>query len=171
MRWQMIIVGIILLTAAAISTFSKGNQVTQPVQERQHTRQEKMAELENRLPIADYNEPEPSDPEVQQRRRKKGAKYDKPEVTVDAYSELVVGSSHWANGVPAFPIQQSTVIVIGTVTDAQARMSNNKKGVYSEFTLRTEDVLKNDGDKPLAPGSSVTLDREGGAYAYRRGRS
>lgn len=131
---------------------------------------QKMVEAENRLPVADYDEPEPSDPELLRRRRDKGAKYDKPEVTVDAYSELVVGSPHWANGIPAFPIKQSTAIVIGTVTDARARMSNNKKGVYSEFTLRIEDVLKNDGDESLSHVATVTLDREGGRVRLPSGK-
>lgn len=170
MRWQMATVGIIALTVAAVSTFSSNNQVSQPVKDQQKSQREKMAEMENRLPIADYNEPDPTDPKILQTRREKGLKYDKPEVTVDEYSELVVGSSHWASGMLAFPVNQSTAIVIGTVTDAQARMSNNKKGVYSEFTLQVEDVLKSGGDKTLFSGVPLTVDREGGRVRLSSGR-
>lgn len=175
MRWRensvlMMITAIIVSVAAAISTFSSNNQIARPAQGQQNTQNEKIEEQENRFPIADYNEPQPSDPQVLQGRREKGAKYDRPEVTVDPYSELVVGSPHWATGLPALPIQQSTAVVIGTVTGSQARMSNNKKGVYSEFTLQVEDVLKNNGEKPLTPNSIVMLDREGGRVRLPSGK-
>lgn len=157
-----VIIALAIATAATISAFSDNKQATRPVKDQQQTQEKKVAELESQFPVADYTEPEPSDPKQIQRRREKGAKYDKPEVMVDAYSELVVGSPHWADGIPAFPIKQSAAIVIGNVTGAQARMSNNKKGVYSEFTFQVEEVLKNDDGKSLTSNSSVTLDREGG---------
>ena len=175
MRWGkniflMLVVAILVLLAAAISTFSNNNQATQPSMSRQRSRMGKPDELVNRLPIADYNEPDPSDPEILRRRRERGAKYDKPRVAVDDYSEIVVGSPHWANGLPAFPIKQSTAVVIGTITDARARMSNNKKGVYSEFTFQVEDILKNDRGKSLTSNSTVTLDREGGRVRLPSGK-
>lgn len=174
MRWRdnvvlIMVIGITISIVAAISTYSGGGQVGQPAQQ-QHARNEKMEEQANRLPIADYNEPEPSDPQELERRREKGTKYDKPEVTVDAYSEVVVGSMHWANGLPAFPVERSSAVVIGTVTDAKARMSNNKKGVYSEFSLRVEEVLKIDGDKSLKPKSNLAVDREGGRVRLPSGK-
>lgn len=147
--------------AAVISAAGNRSQATRHAQE-QHTGNDKMDEQINRLPIADYNEPEPPDPKERERRREKGAKYDKPEVTVDDGSELVVGSSDWADGLSAFPVRQSAAVVIGTVSDAKARMSNNKKGVYSDFSLQVEAVLKGAGDKSLKPKTTLTFDREGG---------
>jgi hypothetical protein len=165
----MVMGGVIVVTAT-LSTFSKHNRAPQPGQGQQHDQRRKAEEFVNRLPVADYNEPEPSDHEELQRRREKGAKYDKPEITVDADSEVVVGSTHWASGLPAFPLSQSNTVVVGTVTEARARMSNNKKGVYSEFTLEIEDVLKNDGDKSLKSDAAVSLDREGGRVRLPSGK-
>jgi hypothetical protein len=174
----MIIIVIIILMAAAISSCSNkngaansnNNVAAQPTQEQRRIQKEKMAELENSFPIADYNEPEPSAPELLKSRREKSAKYDKTEITVDLTSEMVVGSSHWANNVPAFPIELSTAVVTGTVTAARGRLSNNKRGVYSEFTFQLDDVLKNDADKFLASKSTVMLDRVGGRVRLPSGK-
>lgn len=165
----ILMIGVAVLLVAAISTSNGRGQMAQLTRQ-QHTLNEKMEEQANHLPIADYNELEPSDPKEQERRREKGAKYDKPEVTVDAYSEVVVGSIHWANGLPAFPVNRSPAVVIGTVTDAKARMSNNKKGVYSEFSLQVEAVLKNDDGKSLKPKSNLAVDREGGRVRLPSGK-
>lgn len=165
----MVMGGVIVVTAT-LSTFSKHNRAPQPEQGQQHDRRRKAEEFVNRLPVADYDEPEPSDPEELRRKREKGAKYDQPEVTVDAYSEVVVGSTHWASGLPAFPLIQSNAVVVGRVTEARAWMSNNKKGVYSEFTLEIEDVLKKDGDKSLKSDSAASLDREGGRVRLPSGK-
>ena len=165
----IIVIGVAIPTTALISTSGGWGRAAQPIKE-QHTHKKQADEQVNRLPIADYNEPEPPDTKTRERRRERGAKYDKPEVTVDAYSELVMGSADWASGLPAFPVKQSTAVIIGAVTDARARMSNNKKGVYSEFSLQVEDVLKNDGDKSLTPKSTVMLDREGGRVRLPSGK-
>jgi hypothetical protein len=175
MRWQekillMLMIGIVVSVATAISSSNTKRQVTQPAQGRRQAQNEKLNEFINRFPIADPNEPEPSDPKIRLVRREKGAKYDKPHITVDDVSEVVVGSPHWAIALPAFPLQQSSVVVIGTVTGAQARLSNNKKGVYSEFTLRLDDVLKGERNKSLTPDSTITVDREGGRVKLPSGK-
>lgn len=41
------------------------------------------------------------------------------------------------------PAAKSDLVVIGEVTDAQAYVSEGKDWVYSEFTIRVDDVLKN----------------------------
>lgn len=175
MRWRenipfIISVGVIVSMIPVISSCGNTQRALQSAQERPQTQKEKIAELKESFPIVDYNEAAPSDSALLQRRRARGAKYDKPEVTVDLTSELVVGSEHWGLDLPAFPLQQSTAVVLGSVTDARARLSNNKKGVYSEFTLQIEDVLKNDAAKSLTSETEVVVDREGGRVRLPSGK-
>jgi hypothetical protein len=62
--------------------------------------------------------------------------------------------------------QESALIVIGEVETANSFLSNDKGGVYTEFTIRVEEVLKNNGKKTP---KKVIADREGGVVVYPNG--
>ena len=67
------------------------------------------------------------------------------------------------------PADKSDLIVEGTVTDSAAFLSNDKGAVYSEFTIRVEDLLK--GDETIKQDTKkVTADREGGMVVYPNGQ-
>jgi len=68
---------------------------------------------------------------------------------------------------PQFPVDQSSLIVTGSVVSVQAYLSNDKRGVYSEFTIQIEEILKNTAKESL---KSVTADREGGVVIYPNGQ-
>jgi hypothetical protein len=72
--------------------------------------------------------------------------------------------------VPAFPTESSDAVVIGETVDAQAYLSNDKSGVYTEFTVRVDEILKNDSTVPLAVGETVAAQREGGRVRFPSGR-
>ena len=72
-------------------------------------------------------------------------------------------------GFPALPIAQSNAVIIGEVTNAQAYLSSDKTGVYSEFVVRLDGVLKNDNKNPLISGNVVTVEREGGRVRFPSG--
>lgn len=71
---------------------------------------------------------------------------------------------------PALPIKQSDAIVLGEVIDAKAYLSGDKTGVYSEFTIRIDDVLKNFASSPITFGGQITSEREGGVVRFSSGR-
>jgi hypothetical protein len=71
---------------------------------------------------------------------------------------------------PAFPVGRSAIIAVGAVVDAQAYLSDDKTGVYSEFSIRIEEVFQNDGLEPSFPGSLVVAEREGGRVRFPSGR-
>lgn len=71
---------------------------------------------------------------------------------------------------PALPIKQSDAIVLGEVIDAKAYLSSDKTGVYSEFTIRIDDVLKNFSSSPIAFGDQLISEREGGVVRFSSGR-
>jgi hypothetical protein len=56
------------------------------------------------------------------------------------------------------------------VVDAQAYLSDDKTGVYSEFSIRIDEVFKNDSLKPGFPGGLVVAERYGGRVRFPSGR-
>lgn len=131
-----------------------------------------MVAFEEKFPVADYEAPEPADPKEKERRLAKNKRHDKgkAELWVDPNSDVVTTSSHWATGLPALPVGQSAVVVVGSVRSAAGHMSSNKKKVYSEFIIDVEDVLKNDTGKKMSPGKSFDADRVGGRVRFPSGK-
>lgn len=77
---------------------------------------------------------------------------------------------HWWAGLPALPVAQSDAIVLGEITDAQAYLSDDRSGVYSEFTIRVDELLKNSDQSPLAVGNLAVGERPGGKVKFPSGK-
>lgn len=131
-------------------------------------------EFESQFPVADYDAPENSGSENPAERILKNNRYDNRNI-------LSVSSSLPGDGeglihsfdmlpVEGIPIIESEMIVVGKILGAEAFLSNNKKGVYSEFTLRIEDILKNDA-RNIIEGNQITFDRQGGVVRYKNGKT
>ncbi|MDT7808092.1 MAG: hypothetical protein QOJ70_1905 [Acidobacteriota bacterium] len=133
-------------------------------------RQQEQEEFESQFPATGFEASEPTDPDKRALRQKKSKQYDNSHFVNrgDASSAATesVFFDEWDAGLPALPSSQSEVIVIGDVTDAQANLSNDKTGIYSEFTVTIEEILKNGTPATLAVNSAVCLDRQGGAVLY-----
>jgi hypothetical protein len=123
----------------------------------------------NAWPIADSTAPEPADPVKRAKRRAKGEKYKESISQLADRNETIFSHQDWEAGLSAFPVSKSDAIVIGRVLDAQAYLSNDKTGVYSEFKVSTEQVLKNDRFASLNNNSSIVVDRKGGRVRYPSG--
>ena len=106
-------------------------------------------------------------------RVRKNRKYDDARVVAPPDRTNGMGSvtSYDETPIVDIPAQQSNIILIGTVTDSKAYLSNNKTGVYSEFTLLTESVLKNNTSRILSPGDTIIGTRGGGIVQYSSGKS
>jgi hypothetical protein len=129
-------------------------------------------EIADQLPVADATAPEPTDPDKRAKKQKKGKRYDNSgsePIKEAPYPYQRTWSTYWWKGLPAIPTAQSDVVLIGEITDAQAYLSNDKTGIYSEFTIRAGEVLKNDGEASLYPGSIITAERFGGAVRFASG--
>lgn len=70
----------------------------------------------------------------------------------------------------ALPVYQSDVIVIGTITDRQAHLSNDKTRVYSEFTVKIEQILKGETNPLIVNQNSISVERFGGAVRLPSGK-
>lgn len=122
------------------------------------------------LPIADYQAPEPSNLKELAVRRARNSRYNESRLNIRetaANVEPLPLNEHFWWGLSAIPVRQSDAVVIGEVTAAQAYLSTDKTGVYSEFTVQVEQVLK-----PLAGVSlsSIPVVRPGGAVRFPSGR-
>src|SRR3712207_8272385 len=89
---------------------SKGQKKTQ-----------KMMEAEGRLPVADYDGAEPADPQSQRRRMARGNKYEKSDLVIDPYADVVSNTTHWAQELSDIPADKSDVIVVGTILRSEER--------------------------------------------------
>jgi hypothetical protein len=152
-----------MITAMARRREQEQTQV--PAQEQQ------TLDFECQFPIVDYASSAPAATDERTTRKLRGSKFDKSPQSIDPANEAEVTAdlSHWAMGLSAIPVDQSSSVVIGEVMDAKAYLSNDKTGVYSEFVFHVDKALK-DGSKHLKSGSSILVARTGGRVRFPSGR-
>ena len=127
-------------------------------------------ERDAKPPVVDFDAPESDDKEKREKRRKKGHKYDKADLPVNPSPEVrtTTSVSHWFYGMPSLPTVQSDVIVLGEVAEANAFLSPDKTGVYSEYTVRVDQVLKTD-DAIISSNQTLDAQRPGGRVRLSTG--
>jgi hypothetical protein len=135
--------------------------------------EQKRKEFQKRFPTARYDEPEEQDLARRAKRQQVGKRYENAGGLVDsthpiAEDEERILQTEEYESVPALPVKESELIVIGEVLEATAHLSNNKKTVYSEFTVRINEILRDTTGKIKTEGS-ITMDREGGFVEYING--
>ncbi|MGI9105773.1 MAG: hypothetical protein ACR2G4_05950 [Pyrinomonadaceae bacterium] len=171
---KSVLLTILVLSVATITAIATHNQdrIENPT-----SAQESSSNAQ--YPVVDYAAQLPAGPEKRALRQTRNSRYDIKEATVDVQQArlkedspsvlLDLPISH-APVETAIPIGQSDAIVIGEVTDAQAFLSNDKTSVYSEFTVRIEEPIKQISSMPLAAGGSITAERQGGAVRFPSGK-
>lgn len=129
-------------------------------------------DYQSQFPVTDYDAPEPENLEEREKRKKKNRRYDnKLFVSKNPHPETSEASSIDEIQVsPAMPTLESKIIVVGEILNVQAHLSNDKTGIYSEFTIRIEEVLKNNDSDKLVQDNSISADRPGGAVHYPNGQ-
>jgi hypothetical protein len=125
--------------------------------------------LKKRFPIVDSSEPEPADPQERAKRSKRNKKYNKQQANVGPEIVQSAGGYHWPADFKPLPVSVSDAVIVGTISDAKAHLSQDKNSVYSEFNVTIDNVLKNSPGLSLVPGDSITLEREGGRVRYPSG--
>lgn len=128
------------------------------------------AEFESQFPLTDIDKPAPADPNKLAKWKAKSKKYKGIGITVTERSGLITFDTEWDLGLPALPVAKSDLVIIGEVVDAEAFLSGSKDWVYSEFTIRVDEVLKNTSNVALTRGISIIADRDGGGVHFPGGR-
>jgi hypothetical protein len=111
--------------------------------------------------------------EDQVKRHSKNGRYDRAQPTPikELQGEFPLPlTSHWWLNMPGIPVSKSDAIVLGTVTDSRAYLSNDKSGVYSEFQLSADQILK-DSTKSLVLHGNVVAIRFGGIVRFADGKT
>jgi hypothetical protein len=129
--------------------------------------------------ITEYTAPEPADPQKRELRRARNKRYNmRPEKGVDPNLFRITeeressfgGPPSHAPVEPSLPVAQSDAVIVGEVADAQAYLTEDKTGIYSEFVIRVDEVLKNSAPTPLVSDGSISAMRGGGAVRFPSGK-
>ena len=126
------------------------------------------AASDDELPVVDYEKTNKT-PTRKDGKHRRGLRQDKSIAELPAGIEPLPMSSHWSIGLPALPVAKSDAVVLVEVTGRQANLTDDKLGIYSEFSLCVETVYL-DRQALLAPGAAVTATRLGGAVRFASGR-
>ncbi|HXQ70949.1 MAG TPA: hypothetical protein VN844_10700 [Pyrinomonadaceae bacterium] len=123
------------------------------------------------FPIVDLFASEPTDPAEKERRAKKGKKYNiKYTAPLSESVDSMFLNVDWDVNLPAFPIEKSAAVVIARVQKAEAHLSEDKTGIYSEFTIKIDAIFKNDPNNQLLNDKSIFAYRTGGRVRFPSGK-
>lgn len=127
--------------------------------------------------IVDYKTSEGSSDDTTERKIKRDARnkrYDKQGTVVEpppqAGGRKISTKSSYIARLPALPIALSDAIIIGEVTDAQAHLSDDKSGVYTETTVKVDLVIKNNSNVPINNAETIEAHRSGGRVRFPSGK-
>ena len=154
-------VGLLILTTALASRQEGASQ---------KSAREKKLDF-SRFPVADFYEPEPSDPNLKAARQAKGRKYDSkhmPLITED--TDTIFSITDWDVRLPAFPVERSAAVVIGRLISSKAYLTPHKTGIYSEFEVVVDSIAKNDPNNPIKEDAVITVERNGGKVRMPSGK-
>jgi|SRR5579859_1105123 len=79
---------------------------------------------------------------------------------------VVVGNPVDPRGIP---VSNSNAIVVGTVVDGKCFVTKDHTYVYTDYSIKIDQILKNDPAANLAAGNVVIAAREGGAIHFPSG--
>jgi hypothetical protein len=85
-------------------------------------------------------------------------------------SDSIFSMNDWEVNLPALPVAKSAAVILGEVTQAQAKLSEDETNIYSEFTIQIANILKNDNNFSLGVGNSVVVERLGGRLRLHSGK-
>ncbi|HEU4712154.1 MAG TPA: hypothetical protein VFS76_11345 [Pyrinomonadaceae bacterium] len=156
---------LVLGTSLALN-FPAATALGQQDTERKHREHNK--KIKERFPTVDYNKPDPSDPEKKaKKKRYNDGNWVYSIVGPDINEAILTPEPHVT--FPPLPVVESDIVVVATIGSAEAHLSDNKKNIFSEFTLVVEEVLKSK-TAGIGQGSVLTADRIGGHVMYPNGQ-
>jgi hypothetical protein len=122
-------------------------------------------------PVVEYEDE--GSAKTQPNRQLRNSKHDKARWVakdLDARVSEVVDESEWALGLSDLPVDKSDLIMEGQVIGAEAFLSNDRTGVYSEFSVQVTEVLKNSTGQSINLNDTVVMERIGGKVKYNSGK-
>jgi hypothetical protein len=164
----LVLIAVITIMALSLTLFKPGRGSVSGQQNKRQP-QVPLYDREDRYPVVEAEEVEPSDPIKRAKLKKQKQRYDKdsPFRHPGPNHGEVAFLPEWQFNFPALPVAQSDVIVIGEVLNAEAHRSENKLNVFSNFQVRVDEVLKGAN---LDTGNVIDVQRVGGFVNYPNGK-
>jgi hypothetical protein len=163
---------LVVLTTIAVTTGTRDSHSREKRQPTPSPPDNRGIRDPNKYAVTDYDAPEPSNAREREERKKKNKRYDEQGWVIgDPYPNTSgVGRQDEIPPPPIIPVAESDLIIVGKIIGANAFLSNDKEGVYTEFKVKIGEVLKNDTSNKAASGESVNADRAGGYVRYPSGQ-
>lgn len=164
--WGLTIILVLITIAVSFAPISSYSQKETPKEQNQNS----FEEMTKNIPVVDYNAPDLTDGVERELRIIKNNRYDLLQVFKNPNPEYDFAIDSHVEIPPLIPYAESKLVIIGKILTANAFLSNEKKGIYSEFSISIETVLKKDERKNLKTSEIVTMDRYGGVVRYANGQ-
>lgn len=126
----------------------------------------------SKYPVVGYDDPESFTEAEYQQRLIKNKRYDVslPVAKNPHPDDFAITGTDVEPEPPAIPIAESSLVIIGEVLSSKALLSNDKKGVYSEFSVLVSSILKGDKQRKMQVNDKIDVDRAGGLVKYPSGQ-
>jgi hypothetical protein len=170
--WGIVALVVLITIAVSIGTLDSHSQSSSATESPTPTPDNNGSEVLSKYAVVDYDAPAPTNVTEREERKLKNKRYDNQDwVLKNPHpDDGGVGRFDEKTPVPLFPVDESDLVIVGKISNVAAYLSNDKSGVYSEFTIRADQILKNDASKKVKQGNSVVADREGGCVRYPNGQ-
>ncbi len=123
-------------------------------------------------PTVDLNGNKPLSSKEKEIRNQRGRKYRSSapiEKMEDQDTVLKLPDPH-SPVEPAFPVEQSDLVILGTVNDSQAFISNDRSDVYAEFRVRVDKIFKINNVLKIKSAENIVAERSGGKVRFDSGK-
>ena len=121
--------------------------------------------LDEQLPIVGIDAPKPTEPSAHAKRLAKDRRHNLRKPLIGERNTIMETVYHWPADFPPLPVEESTTIIVGNVSEANAHISEDRSGVYSEVTVKVDEVLKD----TTGIGGMIVAEREGGRVRFPSG--
>ncbi len=173
---------VLVVTIAGFSVFrglaqsNQDNKISVKVLRKNQIPSEIISEKElddSATPIADYEDSNSNGVNKGDNRKIKGKRYDNASVlSPDSTSNVgeIISSAHWTRGLSEFPVEQSDLVIVGKIENSKAYLSNDRKGVYSEYYLKISKILRISSNISVKNSDVISIERFGGRVKYPSGK-
>lgn len=166
--WGLVALVVLITIGATLGTPDSYSQQNSTKQSSTPTPDNSSNQDLSKYAVVDYDTPLPENVAEREERRIKNKRYDKnllvmknpdPRYTASIFSDVEPVP-------PAIPFSESKLIIIGEILNSKALLSNEKKGIYSEYCVRIQTIFKQDKWKKHQTDEIITMDRAGGRVRY-----
>jgi hypothetical protein len=122
------------------------------------------------IPVLDLKHAEATESDqLKGRKRAKSLRQDRRIAELPSNVEPLPISAHTLLQLPALPVDQSNAIIFGKINDRRAVLTDDRLGIYSEFSISIDEIFKDDQNL-FRIGGVVIASRPGGAVRFVSGR-